>query len=138
TTTEQSTEEVVQVRVATGTVGVPHPSGATAAAEHATEEILEPGRTATAGAGGEPGPTSGHGAQGVVLLALLGVGQDRVGLADLLELRLRCGVAGVLVRVVGPGQLAVGLLDRGLVGVLRNTQGGVEVLLQPVLPGHAI
>src|SRR5690606_29519398 len=89
-----------------------------------------------AGTGGEPGSASGHGTQGVVLLALLGVGEHRVGLADLLELRLSLGVPGVVVRVVGAGELAIGLLDGGRIGVLGNTESRVEVLLQPVLTAH--
>src|SRR5690606_26588030 len=34
------------------------------------------------------------------------------------------------------GELAVGLLDRGVVGVLGDAERGVEVLLHPVLSGH--
>src|SRR3954464_10334464 len=45
----------------------------------------------------------------VVGAALLGVGQDRVGLLDVLEALLRSGIARVLVRVVLPRELAVGL-----------------------------
>src|SRR4029078_6353759 len=50
-------------------------------------------------------------AEGVVLLALVGIGQHVVRLGRLLEPRLRCVVAGVAVRVVLAGQLAVRLLD---------------------------
>jgi hypothetical protein len=50
-------------------------------------------------------------APAVVLLALLGIGEHRVGLADLLELRLGLLVAGVDVGVVLAGELAVGGLD---------------------------
>src|SRR5207247_4316028 len=50
-------------------------------------------------------------AEGVVLLALLGVGEDVVGALDLLEALLRLRVARVLVRVVLADELAVRLLD---------------------------
>mgnify|MGYP006964495298 CR=1 FL=1 len=46
------------------------------------------------------------------------------------------GVPFVAVGVVLLGELAVGLLDRRLVGVLGDTEEGVEVLVQPVLTGH--
>ncbi len=51
------------------------------------------------------------GAEGVVLFALLLVGEDRVGLADLLELLFRLFIALVAVRMVFQRQLAVRLLD---------------------------
>ena len=58
--------------------------------------------------------TGGHQvARLVVLLALVVVGQHVIGLGDGLELLLGLLVAGVLVRVQVPGQLAVGLLDLG-------------------------
>jgi hypothetical protein len=50
-------------------------------------------------------------APAVVLLALLGIGQHRVGLADLLELGLGLLVAGVDVGMVLARELAVGGLD---------------------------
>src|SRR5207245_1261632 len=46
----------------------------------------------------------------VVLLALFGIRQDRVGLADLLERRFGLLVAGVDVRMVFARQLAIGAL----------------------------
>jgi hypothetical protein len=61
----------------------------------------------------------------VIDLALLGVGQDLVRLADLLELLLggRALVAGVLVWVPLERLLAVRLLDVGLGRVLAETKG---------------
>src|SRR5262249_35743722 len=53
-------------------------------------------------------------AEPVVLRALVGIGQDRVGLVDRLEARLGGLVAGLLVRVMLAGELAEGLLDVGL------------------------
>src|SRR5690606_13209535 len=137
--TEPPAQEVLDVR---GTAGgaVAHagaPTGAGPAAEHPAEQVLETVGPGTAGTGGEPRSAAGHGAQRVVLLTLLGVGEHRVGLADLLEPGLGLRVALVLVGVMRARELAVGLLDLGGVGVLGDTERGVEVLLQPVLPGHA-
>src|SRR5262249_50850104 len=47
----------------------------------------------------------------VVLLALLGVGEDLVSFADLLEASLGGRVAGIQVWMVLTGQLAIGLPD---------------------------
>src|SRR5262249_52507917 len=63
----------------------------------------------------------------VVERALLRVAEDLVRLVDLLE-ALLVRLPRVLVRVVLRGELAERLLDGVLVGVLRNTQHGVEVL----------
>src|SRR5699024_11067490 len=82
----------------------------TRAAEHAAEQVLESSGTAPAGAGGEPWSAAGHGAQRVVLLALLVIGEHRVGFTDLLELLLGGIVPRVLVGVPLAGQLAIGLL----------------------------
>ena len=87
-------------------------SPAATAVEQVPEDVLE---TCTPGAArgptGREACTRAHGADGVVLLTLLGVGQHRVGLSDVLELLLRGRVPRVLVRVVRAGQLAVRLLD---------------------------
>src|SRR5699024_9380849 len=56
-----------------------------AAAEHGGEDVLEAPSAGAALARGEAGATGAHRADGVVLLALLGVVEHRVGLADLLE-----------------------------------------------------
>src|SRR5699024_10468633 len=77
-----------------------------------------------------------HGADRVVLLALLGVVEHRVGLADLLELLLGLGVPGVMIGVVLAGLGAVGLLDLLRARVLRDAEDRVEVLVEPVLGGH--
>ena len=65
--------------------------------------------------------TAARRAPGVVLLPLLGVGEDVVGGLHLLEHLLGLGVARVLVRVVLPRELAVGLLD--LVRPRRPSRG---------------
>ena len=52
----------------------------------------------------------------------VGVGEDLIGLVDLLELFLGRFVAGVLVGVIFHGQLAVGLFDLGVGRVLLHAQ----------------
>jgi hypothetical protein len=61
-------------------------------------------------------------------LALLGVGQDRVRLLDLLEALLGVLVPGVAVRVIFPGQLAVGLLYLLIGRALADAQRRVWIL----------
>ena len=73
-----------------------------------------------------------HGAEAVVVGALVGVGQDGVRLADLLEALLGLLVAGVAVGVVGAGEVAVGLLQLRVVGVPGDAEDAVVVL-----GGHA-
>src|SRR5207249_400903 len=118
------------------------PGAATAAPEQPAEQVAQPvtgppgaARAATAPGLPEevaqvepesaallPAETARHRPHRVVLLAALLVGQDVVGLGDLLETVLGVGVALVGVRVVLAGQLAVGLLDVVLGGVLRDTE----------------
>src|SRR5665811_1642667 len=87
-------------------------------------------------AGGEPGTTVAHRADGVVLLALLRSGQDGIRLTDLLETLLGRLVPWPLVGVQPASELAIGLLDRSRVRVGRNAEDRVEVLLEPVLARH--
>ena len=91
---------------------------AAALAEHA-EHVLEPAGLAARGEAG----ARAHRADLVVLLALLGVGEHRVRLADLLELRLRLRIALVGVGVILAGELAVRLLQLGVADVLRRRRG---------------
>ena len=72
------------------------------------------GPAGAAGPRAEAGAAAGHRPDGVVLLALGGVGEDGVRLTDVLEALLGRGVPGVLVGVVRAGELAVRLLDRRL------------------------
>src|SRR5664280_729846 len=76
-----------------------------------------------------PGIVLPVGAQLVVLRPLRGVGEDLVGLVDLLEAALGVAVPGVPVRVVLPGQLPVRLLDLRGRGGLGDAQGLVIVLV---------
>ena len=64
----------------------------------------------------------------VVLFALLLVGEHVVCFRDFLELLLCCGVAGVQVRVVLAGELAVCLLDVAFACVFADTQCLIKVV----------
>src|SRR5919206_513555 len=75
-----------------------------------TPPVAPAGRAAAAPERGGVEATEDAAAR-VVLLALLGVGQDRVRALDLLEALLGGLVAGVAVRVVLARELAVRLLD---------------------------
>jgi hypothetical protein len=62
------------------------------------------------------------------LLALGRVAEDLLGLVELLEASLGCGVARLGVRVMLAGQLAERLLDLSLRRRPRDTEDGVVVL----------
>src|SRR5664279_4006507 len=68
-------------------------------------------------------------AEEVVFRALLGIGEDLVGLVDLLELRLCGSVAGLDVRVVLAGQLAEGTLDLRRGGVTLDPERRVVIAI---------
>jgi len=106
-----------------------------ALAEHATEDIFEAGALAGSSRG-EACATGAHGTHLVIFLALLGVGEHGMRLADLLEFRLGRRVARVGVRMVLAGELAVGLLEVCRGNILGDAENGVEVLVKPVLAGH--
>src|SRR5215471_159236 len=104
-------------------VAAAHPAAPPAsAAEEALEEILEDGAEARAAA------QVGHCTKAIVLGALVGIGEHGVGLADLLEALLGARVAGILVRMVLTSEGAVGLLQRGVVGVAGDAEDLVVVL----------
>src|SRR6266851_8928 len=67
-------------------------------------------------------------AQLIVGGALFRILERRVGLGDLLEFRLALRVLGN-VRVILVRELAIGLLDRGLVGAALHAEGGVVILV---------
>ena len=86
---------------------------------------------AIAAARGMAGVAAGEGrsgAHGVVAAALLVVGEDGVGLGDLLEALLRVGLL-VDVGVKLPGLLLEGLADLLRGGVLGHAENGVVVLV---------
>src|SRR6476469_455687 len=94
-----------------------------AAGEEPAEEVFE-ARAAgsTAAPAGRKACATTHGADSVVLLALIGVRQHGISLGDVLELLLRRCVARIGIRVVLPGQLPVGLLNIGVGSVLGDTK----------------
>src|SRR6202023_3807739 len=96
-----------------------------------------PGGAGSAGArGAEAAGERSEATDLVVLLALVGVTEDVVGRADLLEAILRAGVG---VRVVLLGQLAVGARDLLVGGRRHDSQHLVVILLVPLpLGGHVL
>ena len=124
----------LQVLAAPGTARRAAAATATAAAatEHGSEDVAqvaEPGATGGAAHAAVAAAHAREPALGVVLLALLGVGQHVVGVRDLLEALLGLRVAGVGVGVVLARKGPVGLLDGIRIGVLGHAEDLVEVLL---------
>src|SRR5262249_9140595 len=68
---------------------------------------------------------------GVEAPALLGVGQDLVGLGDFLELGLGCLVARIEVRMMLLGELAEGLADLLVRGGPAHPQDGIGIAHVP-------
>src|SRR6185437_2735042 len=108
-------------------------AAATTAAEQVVKVEPVPAAGVAAGAGHPDPPAAEHRARLVVLLAPLLIGQDVVGLGDLLEALLGLRVALVGVRVILAGQLAVRLLDLVRGRTLGHAEGLVVVLLEEVL-----
>jgi hypothetical protein len=93
-------------------------------AEDVAEDILKVGEDGgvesagtTARAAGDAGMT-----EAVVARALLAVGENGVGLAALLEALFRFRIAGIAVRMVLQGKLAIGALDFLIAGGTRDAQ----------------
>ena len=122
---EQSTEEVAESTAAVTeevlnvdvVLAAPETSGAAGTAEASTGESSS----------GEKGTSF------VVFLALRRVGQNVVGLRDIFEAGLGCGVSGVFIRMVLASEGSVLLLQLVGTGIFGHTQSCVKVLLQPVL-----
>jgi hypothetical protein len=138
--------EIASPLRAAPTAGATRPAERLAAAEEVAEQVVEveagvergAARTEAAAAPAEAGERPGghHLADAVVLLALLGVRQHRVGLADLLEALLGLRVVGTGVGVQLAGQLAVRLGDLLRAGALVDTEDLVVVLLDVVALAH--
>src|SRR5439155_20597407 len=103
----------------------------------ATERTTRTERIAAGLAAARPREGLPIGAQCVVLLALLRVGQDRVSLVDVLEPSLGRLVTRLVVWVVLPRELAEGPLDLGLARCPGHPQDLVIVLVLHVLAPSA-
>ena len=99
----------------------PSPAGARGAAEDVAEDVRERredvAHVAESGAAAEVHPGPGV-AEPVVLRALLGIGEDLIGLRRLLEAVLGLGVAWVAVRVQLHRHAAIGALELSGGGVV--------------------
>ena len=113
-TTEEATEQVVNV------------DACAAVAE--TAECVRAGVAGVAATAEAAHTRCAVAANLVVLFALLLVGEHVVCFRDFLELLLCCGVAGVQVRVVLAGELAVRLLDVAFACVFADTQCLIKVV----------
>jgi hypothetical protein len=67
--------------------------------------------------------------QQVVFLAFAGIGEDGIGLIDLLHAGRGLGIVEIAVRVIPEGQLAVGLLDFPGVGLAADAENLIVVLV---------
>lgn len=140
--TAEHREDVVEAG-ATGTATVRGEADvrtavAAATTEHGAEDVGEVTgvESAATGTAGEACATCSEGADRVVFLARILVFEHVVGLGDVLELLLAF-LRLVDVRVVLAGEFAVRLRDLFLVGVLGDTQGLIEILVQPIILSHA-
>ena len=95
-------------------------------AEEGIEDVAEPAEALEARATRAAGAVHPGRAEHVVALTLLRIGEDLVGLVDLLELLLRLG-RGVDVRVPLLGELAEGALQLGVGRAALDTQDLVAV-----------
>src|SRR5687767_802626 len=100
-------------------------ASAAGAGEEVVEDVFEQRAEPTleAAAGGR----ARCGAEAVVVRALVGIGENRVGLAELLEALLGLLVTGILVGMELHGQLPVGLLQLGVAGTLVDAENLVIV-----------
>ena len=110
-----------------GGVGVAALTAAESTAEKAAEDVAQVTKVEAAAISAAPGSRAvvrihpGE-AELVVPGFFLGIGQDLIGLVDLLELLLGLFIAGVHVRVVFPGQLFICFFDFILRGALLDAQ----------------
>ena len=135
TETAECTEDVVEVETCAATTGGETNISAVSTSESA-EDIFEVHAGCSAATGTSAETAGAHRANRIVLLALLRIGQDRVGLANFLEAFFSFGVPLVLVGVPGARKFAVGLLDRGLISILAYAKDLVEILLEPIFSTH--
>ena len=100
------------------------PAATAKTAQQVVDEVVEVAVAAEINIAAAAGPASLVPvlAELFVAAALIGIGEHLVGLADLLELRLRLLVIGIDIRVVLAGQLAEGPLHRIGVGAPLQAQ----------------
>ncbi len=143
---EVEVEDCLEVRALSGSRR-PARMASTAAGEQVFEEISEAascalGEVGAAKASTEtapeaPGPppglvgievgVDGDVAELVVIPPPLFVREDRVGARHPFEALFRCGIAGVAIRMMGLGELAIRLLDGGRVGVTGDAQLSIQI-----------
>jgi hypothetical protein len=99
-------------------------------AENVVEDLRHRGGEIASEAVRAAAMLEGRVAEAVIGGALLRVLEALIGLADLLELQLRGGVAGIAVRVELHRQLAIGDLEGLLVAALGNAKDLVEIALR--------
>jgi hypothetical protein len=116
----------LEVAAALGARGARAAAAAGGPADDVGEDVAEAAEAAPERAGVEAAGAAEDPA-GVVGLALLGVGQDRVRLLHLLEALLGRLVARVAVGVVLARELAVGLLDLLVGGLLVDAERRVGI-----------
>ncbi len=113
-----------------GGVGIGAPPAAEAAAEKAAEDVPQVAEVEAPveSAAEAPGAEVGVNARMAVLVVpglLVRVGEDLIGLVDLLELLLRRLVPRIQVRVILPGHFFIGLFDL----ILRGSPGNPQDLV---------
>src|SRR5581483_11447900 len=143
---ERVVEREAHARLEVGAALRPRPrrAAAAAAAEDAAQPAEQVGQVAEvdvldanvleAAEGPGAGAADASGAEAVVLLALLRVGEQVVRRLDVLEPLLRLLVAGVAVRVVLARKLAIRLLDLVVGRRPRDAERGVRILHRPTPP----
>ena len=121
-------EVVAQIGTAFAAIGTARPAAAGVAEEGIEDVRHEVGEVGIAAA--PAALLEGGMAVAVIERALLPVGEDLIGLVDLLELDLGLQVAGILVRMVLHGQLAEGALQLDLRGGAADAEDLVIVALR--------
>ena len=111
-----------------GGVGIPPLGGTESAAEKAAEDVPQIAEVKAAGVIGSAACACAvvgiypRKAELVITGLLIGVGENLIGLVDLLELLLRFLIVGVQIRVVLPGHFLICFFDLVLRGALIDAQ----------------
>ena len=118
-----------------GGVGIPPLGGTESAAEKAAEDVPQIAEVKAAGVIGSAACACACAVVGiyprkaelVITGLLIGVGENLIGLVDLLELLLRFLIVGVQIRVVLPGHFLICFFDLVLRGALINAKNFVII-----------